>query len=743
MLSYKSSVVYYPGAGENRYCDNYYFNSKVITGENDGSKMKLSQKTAKPGRQMFGISSGSYGDDVSKEAVYASFAKLKKYHAFYIKNGDTDVTKLFKNFFREASLDVQQAVDEDLVNDTRISAAVLATDDDTVTVANVGNVKIFSVKNGAVKELTTEHTQAKKMVDMGIIPGGKLRNHPQRRKLVRYLGMNRDAAAAEVTTVAASEGEVFFVLGASFCDLVEDEVLVEAASECSEPGDIAAYVLSAYQNEVAGDFSVIVVKAYSEESAAASAKAAEESEKKAAAAAMAAEIVAAGARGAARPRTDIETAGAASAGERLEVSFDDSGDKESGAPAGDGEGAASAAKAAAGGTEPGGDRDDERTPDDGSEERRKPGAAIIGGINKLLRNDKNPQEPQNPEDEVITFMPMGLDLGGNTSASAKDTGPADVPDEQPSDPFGTPSAPAAPSGASETSGEFGLDLSGGPEDTDAGDPIRNYELENGPDPFENDRGAYDGDGEDGDLGGEDENGEDGFKGAFRRFIGLDSADDGGKDSVWPTVVIFAVCLIILVILVFFVVEMFKKPRENNPSVTPTQGGQVAETSTPGGSETALPTEGTDVTPTAGETEQPTGGEPTETAAEPTEQDTGAGTTPRPTNPPDETEATPTPTGTPTPTPTGEETPTSTDEETPTPTDEETPTPTGEETPTPTDDETPTDEETETPSGDESETPGGDESESPSETGSETSTGEQPTDSGEGSSDNNTEGSSGE
>ena len=31
MLSFKSAVVYCPGPGDEKFCDNFYFNSKVIT----------------------------------------------------------------------------------------------------------------------------------------------------------------------------------------------------------------------------------------------------------------------------------------------------------------------------------------------------------------------------------------------------------------------------------------------------------------------------------------------------------------------------------------------------------------------------------------------------------------------------------------------------------------------------------------------------------------------------------------
>ena len=41
MLSFKSAVVYCPGPGDEKFCDNFYFNSKVITPAMSENKVRL------------------------------------------------------------------------------------------------------------------------------------------------------------------------------------------------------------------------------------------------------------------------------------------------------------------------------------------------------------------------------------------------------------------------------------------------------------------------------------------------------------------------------------------------------------------------------------------------------------------------------------------------------------------------------------------------------------------------------
>ncbi|MBO4261312.1 MAG: hypothetical protein J5921_01685, partial [Clostridia bacterium] len=263
MLSFKSAVVYCPGPGDEKFCDNFYFNSKVITPAMSENKVRLTQKTARGGRQMFALATGIYSPSTGSSSVNAVFGKLKKYHAFFLKNTDTNVERLIKNYFADAALDVSQTIESDDDIYTKVSCALLCTDDEKITVANVGCVKIFSIKDGNVRELTVEHTQAMKMVSMGVVPMAKLKGHPQRKKLVRYLGINREASVPDIETLTAAEGEVFVILGTSFADLIDRNTLLEAA-KLDEPGDIATSILNSCVDTNVGDFSAIVVKCVGE-----------------------------------------------------------------------------------------------------------------------------------------------------------------------------------------------------------------------------------------------------------------------------------------------------------------------------------------------------------------------------------------------------------------------------------------------------------------------------------------------
>ncbi|MBP5311306.1 MAG: hypothetical protein J6112_00530, partial [Clostridia bacterium] len=259
MLSYKSAVVYSPGPGNEKFCDNYYFNLKTISPDSSMNAVRLAQKTAKGGKQLFAVATGLYSPEAGREAVDATFNKLKKYHAFFLKNSDTEVSNLVRNFFSDAAQDISRTIKNDDEIFTKVSCALLCTDEEKITAANVGCVKIYSIKGSAVTEITTEHTQAMKMVSMGVIPIAKLKGHPQRKKLVKYLGVNREASVPDINTFSASDGETIVILGSSFADTIEKNTLIEAA-KYDEPGDAATHILNANLNSSAGDYTVIVIK---------------------------------------------------------------------------------------------------------------------------------------------------------------------------------------------------------------------------------------------------------------------------------------------------------------------------------------------------------------------------------------------------------------------------------------------------------------------------------------------------
>jgi len=262
MLGFKSSVVFFPSKGADKICDNYYFNAKVVTPETDGTKLRLSQKSPKVGRQVFAIASSVYGEGLEKDCVYNALSKLKKYHSYFLKNENTDLKNLLRNFFKAAATDVA-GLEEEFGNiPLKVSCSVVATDSETITIANVGNCRVFRVMGEDIAEVSVEHTQAKKMVDMGIIPVQKLKSHPQRKKLSRYLGINSDAALPDISTLDAHAGETFIMLSSAFCDLIEEEDIINAVREFNEPADIAGTLISCCQNDQVGDITAIVIKVY-------------------------------------------------------------------------------------------------------------------------------------------------------------------------------------------------------------------------------------------------------------------------------------------------------------------------------------------------------------------------------------------------------------------------------------------------------------------------------------------------
>ncbi len=764
MITYKSSIIYFPSKKEDQCCDNYYFNSKVCSPESDGARVRLSQKSAKGGRQVFGICSGNYESNCDKSPVYAAFEKLKKYHSFYIKKEDTNVEKLLKNYFREASVDVAAST-EGTVALPKVSMAVLTLDGENVTVANAGNVKVFCVKGGNVVEVSTEHTQARRMADMGIIPEQKLRAHPQRKRLTRYLGGGADAATPSTQVLRCEGDETFIMLSGAYFDFADKEGLSEAVSASPEPADIAAYIMSAYVNEDVGDFTAIVIKAYECE---------------------AAPVIGGAAAAAAAVSEDVsgdvpeDASGDVSEDASGDVSEDASGDTNEAESENIAE-----PEAADSFIE---ERENKETTEIAAEEET---AAEEEETVKIFEFERTRKEIDEAEKNVeagwsaaAVFSKPAERFGIDSLEKAKESETAEPAEAEHVIPAAVITDPIVPETAVTepqvtepvitepvvTEPVFMEPVIPEPAKTEeAPAPKRNegnvkvvFEEDNEL-PFENGFPVF-GESikttENGDQGGKNasnmmfdwseidtatteaavasrsivevddepvktvdqiekerrlaatealnvsiEDGEDenededepkaekeGIKEAVKRFVGVDGNDDDDSRALWPTVIIFALSLLIVILLLFFGIKMIGKNNGEKPEKTKAPA--------------ATPTPATSEEP-ADNTEEPSDTtEPTETPADTTPESTESETS-KPTQ-----TAAPTPTKKPDVTPTKAPTakPTQTPEATPAPSDSETPTETpSEETPTPGDDD---------PTAGPSETPGETATAEPSETPSE-------------------------
>lgn len=119
------------------------------------------------------------------------------------------------------------------------TCSTLFTRDDTAFVAHVGDSRIYLVRDGAIRQLTQDHSLVASMVREGLITSEEAETHPRRNILQRSMGVAEQVEVDVMQPFTMKEGDTFILCSDGLHGLVkEDEILgvVEVAGEEIEVG---------------------------------------------------------------------------------------------------------------------------------------------------------------------------------------------------------------------------------------------------------------------------------------------------------------------------------------------------------------------------------------------------------------------------------------------------------------------------------------------------------------------------
>ena len=120
-----------------------------------------------------------------------------------------------------------QELDE-LVCDMRTTAVCLLYNKNQVRWSNCGDSRLYFFREGSLKTQTLDDSVPQALVDMGQISPDQIRNHPDRNRLTRCLGNNKDFKQTTSEIISIEKGDAFLLCSDGFWELVEEtEMLIE------------------------------------------------------------------------------------------------------------------------------------------------------------------------------------------------------------------------------------------------------------------------------------------------------------------------------------------------------------------------------------------------------------------------------------------------------------------------------------------------------------------------------------
>jgi len=135
---------------------------------------------------------------------------------------------------------------------------VALVEDGIVTIGHVGDSRAYLVRDGAVDQLTEDHSLVAELIRSGKLSPEEAESHPQRSVITRALGSDPDVDV-DTFTVEAQPGDVFLLCSDGLTSMVGDEAILDAVEGHRDDLDGAASELVQLANRAGGEDNITVV----------------------------------------------------------------------------------------------------------------------------------------------------------------------------------------------------------------------------------------------------------------------------------------------------------------------------------------------------------------------------------------------------------------------------------------------------------------------------------------------------
>lgn len=206
--------------------DNFYFNGHHLKQENTGLEKPIQKKITDKCDSIFCVFDGMGGGDYGEAASFAGAKTLKKEWSQISKvlYPEQFLEELCQNLNLAVCMQ-QEVLDSDRMGSTM---ALLLFHDGGVYAANIGDSRIFLLRDGVLEKISQDHDDSLYIQQMGI-------SH-RKPRLTQYLGMNPDKVRLEpyICSMHVQIGDRFLICSDGLTDMVDQENITQILLESKD-----------------------------------------------------------------------------------------------------------------------------------------------------------------------------------------------------------------------------------------------------------------------------------------------------------------------------------------------------------------------------------------------------------------------------------------------------------------------------------------------------------------------------
>lgn len=137
------------------------------------------------------------------------------------------------------------------------TVALLFVTPELIIAANVGDSRIYMVRDGIIERLSRDHTIVNEQVDMGLMTEEDAENSPLKHILTRNLG-SAENVEADIFEIVPAHNDRFMLCSDGLTDLLSDEEILELTQNESDPGQLCRQFIEQVLERGAHDNTTVI-----------------------------------------------------------------------------------------------------------------------------------------------------------------------------------------------------------------------------------------------------------------------------------------------------------------------------------------------------------------------------------------------------------------------------------------------------------------------------------------------------
>lgn len=203
---------------------------------------------------MGGHKAGEVASSIAIEGIRSYFVESMGMEDFKPPLFIIESVKLSNEKIREES----QKNEECYGMGTTITMAVIDKKQDTIYIGNVGDSRAYLLRNGEIKQITTDHTYVHELLKDGKITAEEAKTHPKRNVITRALG-SEENVHADIFEIEFFKNDILVLCTDGLTTHVSNDKMLEIIKEYGASESVQKLIKQANDNGGTDNITIIIV----------------------------------------------------------------------------------------------------------------------------------------------------------------------------------------------------------------------------------------------------------------------------------------------------------------------------------------------------------------------------------------------------------------------------------------------------------------------------------------------------